>query len=89
MALTVRTSTGKVFSGSLPELLKFTRLNPGRVSCDSCAIAVINGLVCHEHGCPDAWRDETRQCRWCGAEFYPKDKSQGFCEKSCEESYYG
>lgn len=25
--------------------------------CDSCNPSMINGALCHEHGCPDAWRD--------------------------------
>lgn len=27
---------------------------PRKVKCDQCVIAVINGVVCHEHGCPNA-----------------------------------
>ena len=26
--------------------------------CDGCAIININGVLCHERGCPDAWRDK-------------------------------
>ena len=25
--------------------------------CDGCAILSINGVLCHETGCPDSWRD--------------------------------
>lgn len=25
-----------------------------RVTCDQCAIVRINGIVCHEHDCPNA-----------------------------------
>ena len=30
------------------------------VICDSCEVLVINNVICHETGCPDAWKDETR-----------------------------
>ena len=32
-----------------------------RVSCDQCAAAVINGLACHERGCPN----ERKECKGC------------------------
>ncbi len=25
--------------------------------CDGCDPCMINGIFCHETGCPDAWRD--------------------------------
>ena len=25
--------------------------------CDGCSPATVNGVLCHETGCPDAWRD--------------------------------
>jgi hypothetical protein len=25
--------------------------------CDGCTPSVINGVLCHEAGCPEAWRD--------------------------------
>lgn len=34
---------------------------PRKVKCDQCVIAVINGVVCHEHGCPNA--KKTRRFR--------------------------
>ena len=57
------------------------------VSCHSCAILIINGVICHEIGCPDAWQDETRKCRWCGSKFKPATSDQRFCEESCAECY--
>lgn len=58
-----------------------------RVSCDACEIVYINGLRCHETGCPDAWQDEKRTCPWCGSPFAPTSSDQRFCEDSCAESY--
>lgn len=57
--------------------------------CPSCNVAVINGARCHEIGCPDAWRDEERECKWCGAEFTPEQRNQLCCSSECRESYYG
>jgi len=36
-------------------------LNANR--CQSCEVVMINGLRCHEHGCPDAAADLKRQIR--------------------------
>jgi hypothetical protein len=44
--------------------------------CQSCEALTINGVLCHEHGCPDAWRDYKRKCAWCGQEFIPENKYQ-------------
>ena len=41
--------------------------------CSSCNAAIINGHYCHEHGCPQSWRDERRECDWCGTVFTPDD----------------
>lgn len=57
------------------------------VSCDSCEVLVINGVICHECGCPDAWKDYTRKCRWCGSEFQPESRDQAFCDEECATSY--
>lgn len=57
--------------------------------CDGCSPAMINGILCHEHFCPDAWRDCGRACKWCGNNFMPETESQQFCNDSCAESYYG
>lgn len=57
--------------------------------CESCQVAMINGLRCHEIGCPEAWRDEVRECRWCGTEFLPEEKYQAVCCQGCAKSYWG
>lgn len=56
--------------------------------CNSCEVLVINGVVCHEKGCPDAYQDEVRECLWCGQEFKPEYKESGFCHDSCYRAYY-
>ncbi len=55
--------------------------------CDSCDIISINGVNCHEIGCPDAWKDYKRECAWCGKEFKPKEEQQKCCTESCAKSY--
>lgn len=58
-----------------------------RNGCDSCQVVMINGHRCHETGCPDAWKDARRECKWCGASFRPDGSNQRFCEQSCAEAY--
>ena len=58
------------------------------VKCDSCEVLVINNLICHEIGCPNAWKDETKACKWCGRSFKPDDRNQEFCDSACAESYH-
>lgn len=59
------------------------------VTCDSCELLAINGVVCHETGCPNAWRNEIRECSWCGQEFKPERPEQTCCDDTCAESYNG
>ena len=56
--------------------------------CNSCEVLSINGVKCHEQGCPDSWRDEVHECKWCGTEFIPDLPFQKFCCDDCAESYY-
>lgn len=55
--------------------------------CDSCnpSFVSIGGLsgVVHERGCPDAWRDEHRSCKWCGTDFTPEERGQTYCCHDC------
>ena len=55
-------------------------------TCDSCNVANINGVRCHEHGCPDAWRDYLRECGECGCDYRPEDRYQRLCE-SCQHEF--
>lgn len=61
----------------------------GQTRCDACEVLTINGVRCHEHGCPDAWKDEIRNCKWCGQEFTPHARAQFVCDDDCAEAYYG
>ena len=57
--------------------------------CDGCSPSMINGILCHETGCPDAWRDEKAECRECGCEFYKGSPWDEFCGPECGNIYYG
>ena len=49
----------------------------------------INGVLCHEQGCPDAWRDEVRECLWCGYKFTSESKEQICCSDDCYHTFMG
>ena len=54
--------------------------------CNSCEALMINGVFCHETGCPESWRG-VRECPWCGREFTPESREQMFCDDTCAEAY--
>jgi len=58
-------------------------------ACNSCEVVMINGVRCHEIGCPNAWKDYTRECKWCGTKFNPEEKGQQCCSPDCAEAYNG
>ena len=55
--------------------------------CTQCEALMINGIYCHETGCPIAWKDYKRECKWCGSEFEPESKDQMLCSQGCIDSY--
>ena len=57
--------------------------------CDSCEVLNINGINCHEIGCPEAWKDYSRECKWCGNDFIPEESDQQFCDMDCAKVYFG
>ena len=57
--------------------------------CASCEVLYVNGVKTHEIGCPDAWKDYERECKWCPTMFKPEHKDQEFCSDDCREAYYG
>lgn len=57
------------------------------LSCDQCQALMINGVFCHETGCPNSrktWDVESQswkrvvECRECGAEYFAEDSHE--CE---------
>lgn len=55
-----------------------------RRQCAQCQLVRINGLLCHEIGCPAAYKDYVYTCP-CGTDFRPKYSRQRWCH-SCERS---
>jgi len=54
-----------------------------KCGCNGCNPSMINGVLCHEQGCPYAWKDKQISCTECGADFYPKNRYDQKC-KDCE-----
>lgn len=52
---------------------------------DCCEILRINGVVTHEHGCPEV--RYIVACKWCGQEFKQEERHQFFCSADCCETY--
>lgn len=59
------------------------------MNCSQCEMVRINGVACHETGCPRAWVDEVRTCKWCGTPFVIEEMGQSFCEDDCRRLYHG
>jgi len=90
--ITVRTTNTRHKFDSLNEAHRFIdqMSNLGQstyISCDSCQAIIIQGVFCHESGCPNAWRDKSRECKWCGSIFTPKERDQWFCDEDCYQDY--
>jgi hypothetical protein len=87
-------SVGNVSADSFYKMpIKLGRRADGRfarqIFCACCEVLTVNGVIAHERGCPDAWMDVTKECKWCDSEFNPKTRDQTFCTASCERSFYG
>lgn len=59
-----------------------------REYCESCEVLWINGIKTHELGCPDAWKDEVRECKECGQKFKPETRYQVFCNSECDPNQF-
>ncbi len=57
--------------------------------CDSCEMLGINGLACHETGCPDAWKDYAVDCFQCGCEFKREERFQRLCQGCVKDNERG
>ena len=56
--------------------------------CDGCAVARINGVLSHEIGCPEAWRDYKVECFECEREFYLHDRPIGAARTGSRRIHY-
>lgn len=52
--------------------------------CSQCEVLAINGIVCHETGCPVSWKDYKLECFECGLEFEREEEYDTVCI-SCQE----
>lgn len=59
------------------------------MQCTQCEMLAVNGHACHEDGCPEAWRTERRECRWCGSSFQPDERRATCCSPCCRAAYNG
>ena len=57
--------------------------------CEQCEVMTINGIRCHETGCPIAYKDQTRECKECGSDFIPESNQQNCCDHVCYVNYNG
>ena len=67
-------------------------------ACQNCQAVRINGVLCHETGCPTSYIGKTLECSWCGTKFkIPEDekpiaqngsgKTRYFCSEDCREAF--
>lgn len=54
--------------------------------CDRCQMMLLNGVPCHELGCPAVWL-EAKDCVECGRAFEPAHRHQRFCEQCWDELF--
>lgn len=48
-------------------------------TCDQCQALMINGVYCHETGCPNAHSLACRKCDECEIVYFPKYDRQRVC----------
>jgi hypothetical protein len=64
-----------------------SRTRRRRGKCDSCQLVSIQGVMCHELGCPAGYIDPStgkgyvEQCIRCGSNFCIKFKGQRVCHR--------
>jgi len=60
--------------------------------CDQCQAVTINGVGCHETGCPNSWKDPAtdqpylKECFVCGCDFSPEDAENTVCRDCWEDA---
>ncbi|MFA5037535.1 MAG: hypothetical protein WC479_10220 [Candidatus Izemoplasmatales bacterium] len=66
------------------------------MKCPNCDSATVNGIVCHEHGCPTPWIGRIFECCFCGEKFrVPEDERpirsfyRIFCNETCKSMSLG
>lgn len=67
------------------------------MKCQDCDSAIINGIPCHEQGCPSNHIDLATgkpyliPCSWCGSPVPapPPPYDKAFCDGNCALAYLG
>lgn len=65
-----------------------------RIHCDQCELMTINGVICHETGCPNDWINPATgqgfetECVWCGGVFTPVFRGEKCCCNDCAHTYF-
>ncbi len=54
----------KPIFGGPTTTLKPKKRRTRRIRCDQCDVLAINGIGCHEHGCPNSHLDPSTQRPW-------------------------
>ena len=57
------------------------------IRCEQCQLARIQGVLCHETGCPLAWKQRT-ECRECDRVYVPREHWMDCCSRSCYKAYH-
>ncbi len=50
------------------------------MKCTQCQYVYINGVGCHETGCPEMWKNQAVHCFECGFPFLRNERYQKTCE---------
>lgn len=74
-------------SPSLTPCLEYRTMTKTK-RCNQCQQLRINGVVCHETGCPNAWKVR-RECKWCPRVYVPRERWMDCCSLSCYRAYHG
>lgn len=53
--------------------------------CDGCSPLVINGVLCHEPGCTEAYRDVKVECQECGSLFFAESHIASRFHRYCPD----
>lgn len=84
----VKLPDGDIVSVRSEQAKRLLRLKiPLTITCSGCSPVAVNGKLCHESGCRDAWIDEDRACKNCGVDFDPAERESEFCCKSCYHDF--
>ena len=55
--------------------------------CNQCEVVSINGVNCHEAGCPEAFKVQST-CKCCEGLFVPEFRGDVTCSHSCYVEYW-